>query len=531
MKRRAWLAAALGVPSLAALGGCTRSSSHSFDGGWVGVAHTRGHRLRAGERAPALVGARERVAVVVIGAGIAGLACARQLQRLGIDDVVVLELEDTAGGNSRAHRLGGTRCPYGAHYLPLPGPHAHEVSDLLFELGLLTQRAGRTVADERHLCHSPQERLFFEGAWHDGLLPPAAPGSRTALRYSAFARRVEQLSREIAFALPTRRAAWSTAHDALDAQTFGHWLAREGFDDPRLRWYLDYACRDDYGAGADTVSAWAGLHYFASRHGFQAPGDDGAEREPLFTWPEGNAWLAERLATPLRERVRTHHTVLRVDVQRDGVQVDAVDERAQRPVGFAARVAVFATPLFIARRVLSAVPSALAASTERMRYAPWLVAHVQLRAPLLERAGGAAPSWDNVRYSSASLGYVAAEHQSLRPDQRATVLSAYWALREDGRASLLADDWRPWAQCVIDDLAVAHPDLPRKVQRIDLVRFGHAMRIPVPGARGDPALAALADEAGRVQFVHADLAGYSVFEEAYTFGVQAATRIHHRWPV
>jgi hypothetical protein len=40
----------------------------------------------------------------------------------------------------------------------------------------------------------------------------------------------------------------------------------------------------------------------------------------------------------------------------------------------------------------------------------------------------------------------------------------------------------------------------------------------------------LADEAGRVQFVHADLAGYSVFEEAYTFGVQAAARIHRHWP-
>ena len=81
------------------------------------------------------------------------------------------------------------------------------------------------------------------------------------------------------------------------------WRA-SSFDDPLLRWYLDYACRDDYGAGLDEVSAWAGLHYFASRHGFQAPGDDSDEREPVFTWPEGNAWLVERLAAPLRERLR-----------------------------------------------------------------------------------------------------------------------------------------------------------------------------------------------------------------------------------
>ena len=130
-----------------------------------------------------------------------------------------------------------------------------------------------------------------------------------------------------------------------------------------------------------------------------------------------------------------------------------------------------------------------------------------------------------MRHGSPSLGYVVAQHQSLRADARATVLTAYWALPGSERAALLADDWRVWAQRVIDDLAVAHPDLPRKVQRVDLMRYGHAMRIPIPGARGDPALAALNDARGRVQLAHADLAAYSVFEEAYTLGVQAAGRV------
>jgi phytoene dehydrogenase-like protein len=526
VRRRALLVAALGAP---ALHGCTRAAGPRFDGGWVGASHTRGHRLRDRLDVAFDGAARERVGVVIVGGGIAGLACARELARLGIDDLLLLELEDEAGGNSRAHMIDGTRCPFGAHYLPLPGSQAHEVRTLLFELGLLQQRGGRMVPDERHLCHSPQERLFFEGAWHDGLLPPAAPASRTVAQYRAFARRVAQVSRALAFALPAQRAAWSAGHDALDAQTFGHWLGREGLDDPHLRWYLDYACRDDYGAGLDTVSAWAGLHYFASRHGFQAPGDDGAEREPLFTWPEGNAWLVQRLAAPLGERIRTGHTVLHVDVQRGGVRVDALIERTQQPVRFDARAVVFATPLVLARRLLSAVPDALARASERCRYAPWLVAHVQLAAPLLERASGAPPSWDNLRYGSPSLGYVSAQHQSLRADQRATVLSAYWALPEGERATLLRDDWRAWAQRVIDDLAVAHPDLPHTVRRVDLVRLGHAMRIPTPGARGDPALRALAAGMPDLQFVHADLAGYSVFEEAYTFGVQAAARIRSGW--
>lgn len=525
--RRSLLAATLGAPALAGLGACSRREPRMFDGGWLGASFARGHRLRAPiawSDSPAQATSR-RCDVLVVGAGIGGLACARALARSGIDDIVLLELEDAAGGNSRGHMLGGSGCPYGAHYLPLPGPDAHEVSELLFDLGLLRSEAGRTVADERHLCHSPQERLFFDGTWHDGLLPPAEPASRSSAQYRDFAGRVDALRRDVAFTLPTRRAPWSAAHAALDAVTFGQWLTRERFDDPLLRWYLDYACRDDYGAGLDEVSAWAGVHYFASRHGFQAPGDDGAEREPVFTWPEGNAWLAQRLAAPLGERIHPAHTVMRVTEERRGVRVVTFDERAQRPLQFDAKAVVLATPLFVARRLWSVPSPALLAAADRARYAPWLVANLLLEAPLLERATGAPLAWDNVRHGSPSLGYVAAQHQSLRADIRATVLTAYWALAGHERAALLADDWRAWAQRVIDDLAVAHPDLPGKVQRADLVRHGHAMRIPVPGARGDPALAALNDASGRVQLAHADLASYSVFEEAYSAGVRAAARV------
>jgi hypothetical protein len=177
LSRRALLAATLGAPALMGLSACSRDEPRRFDGGWLGVSHTRGHRLRSPTETldsfPQT--ASQRVDVLVVGAGIAGLACARALVRSGVDDIVVLELEQGPGGNSRGHRLGDSGCPMGAHYLPLPGPHAHEVRELLFDLGLLRSVAGRDVPDERHLCHSPQERLFFEGVWHDGLLPPAAP--------------------------------------------------------------------------------------------------------------------------------------------------------------------------------------------------------------------------------------------------------------------------------------------------------------------------------------------------------------------
>ena len=35
------------------------------------------------------------------------------------------------------------------------------------------------------------------------------------------------------------------------------WLEAEGFRSQRLKWLVDYACRDDYGTTAEGVSAWA----------------------------------------------------------------------------------------------------------------------------------------------------------------------------------------------------------------------------------------------------------------------------------
>ena len=66
-----------------------------------------------------------------------------------------------------------------------------------------------------------------------------------------------------------------------------------------------------------------------------------------------------------------------------------------------------------------------------------------------------------------------------------------------------------------------HPDLPGKLRRADLMRYGHAMSVPAPGVRSSPALHALALPQRRVQFAHADLSAYSVFEEALFHGTRA----------
>ncbi|MBK6471567.1 MAG: FAD-dependent oxidoreductase [Betaproteobacteria bacterium] len=530
MRRRTLLAAGGAAAAVAA---CSPPAAAPLPPAvWVGARHERGHRLRSAATLPTAA-VQRRAAVLVVGAGIAGLAAARGYLQRGVQDLHLLELEDAAGGNSRGHQLGGMACPLGAHYLPVPaddGP-AREVAAWLHQIGLLKREHGRTVADERHLCHSPQERLFIDGAWVEGLLPPVDPGSPAAAQLQRFAQAVVELQRggrgargEPAFALPAHRSAWGPAQAELERTTFAQWLAAQGLTDERLRWYLDYCCRDDYGAGTETVSAWAGVHYFASRHGFHAPGGDGSDaddREAVFTWPEGNAWMVQRLAAPFADRLHTGRTVLRVTEGRHDVQVLAWDESRQQLEAWTAPQVVLALPLFIAARVLESPPSALREAAKGLAYAPWLVANLQLDAPLLDRVG-APPSWDNVVYGSRGLGYVDAMHQGLRPVPGATVLTVYHALPRSERAVLLADDPRPWAERVLAELRGAHPDIDRRVQRIALMRWGHAMAIPAPGVQRHPSLQALRGARGRVRYAHADLAGCSLFEEAFIAGCEAA---------
>ncbi len=546
MQRRAFLQAS-GLGAAWGLAACRPvGTADHISGGFTGLDVARGHHLRdalaAGKPWPVPTKTL-RTDVVIAGGGIAGLAAARALRQLGVEDFVLLELEDSAGGNSRAGSLGGMACPQGAHYLPVPGAGAPEVQDLLEELGLRQRVSGRWQYDERYLSHSPQERLFFDGHWQDGLLPLQGVGDATLAQYQKFAQAVEQVQSGVIWPLPMQNRLPARVFIDLSAITFIAWLDQNRLDDAHLRWYLDYCCRDDYGAGIATVSAWAGLHYFASRHGFHVPGLAGAEsaeREGVLTWPEGNAWLAQRLAAPLGDRVRPGKVVVRMANTRSGVEVDCLDVATQTLQRTVARHGIVALPVMVAARVVHNAPAFLRKAAQSTVYAPWLVTNLQLAEPLLDRPG-AAPAWDNVLYGTAGLGYVDAMHQSLRPVPGPTVLTHYRALGSvpggprAGRQQLLQRPWTDWRDEVLAELSVAHPDIAAKTRHMALTRYGHAMAVPVPrvvdptgpgpGWNVRKQLSKSEHYPQRpvpvwehFQFAHSDWAGYSVFEEAFALG-------------
>ena len=547
----------LGSAAAALLAGC-QPPPPALEFAFAGIDLERGHALRdllaqGPLPAPTLV---RRAQVIIAGGGVAGLAAARSLRLAGVHDFALLELEDTPGGNSRAGAVNGVACPLGAHYLPVPGDHAPEVQDLLEELGLRQRVAGRWQYDERHLCHSPQERLYFEREWQEGLLPVQGVGEATLEQYRRFSQAVGAASRAARFTMPQfaaldAKTGLAPAHQALDAMTFEAWLQHQGLDDAHLRWYLDYCCRDDYGAGMARVSAWAGLHYFASRHGFHAPGEAVAEdREGVLTWPEGNGWLTQQLATPLKAQgqLQTGTSVLRIAETRRGVEVDAFNHHSGNVERWQAPRCIVALPVFVAARVVQNPPAFLAQAAQRLQWAPWAVTNIHLNAPLADRPG-AAPAWDNVIYGDSNpggLGYVDASHQKLDPRPGPTVLTYYQALGDvaDARQQLATQGAEHWGRAALAALAGPHPDVLQRATRVQVTRYGHAMSIPVPGVQtflsqiglqgtpgkrklllnGERQRALPTPATARLAFAHSDWSGYSVFEEAFTRGHAAGLR-------
>jgi monoamine oxidase len=527
MKRRDFLASCAAL----AVAGCGEVKAPPLPPGeLLGGGLELGHRLRD-DKFPQAVEVR-RVPVLIVGGGIGGLSAAWRLERAGFRDFALLELETAVGGNSRYGENAVSAHPLGAHYLPLPTREARAVRELLADLGALEgdPHVARPRYDERMLCHAPQERLHINGIWQDGLWPRLGVAAAEREQYARFLERMAEYreARDAqgrrAFALPLALSSNEPRWRDLDRITMQRWLLDHGFDSPHLHWYVNYACRDDYGTDYRETSAWAAIHYFACRNGEAA----NAERDSVLTAPEGNGWIVKKLAPRYAERTVTGALCCRVEQQRRGASADFFLERENRMVRYEAEQLVWAAPLFVLPHVAPALPAELAAVARGGSYAPWLVANLTLAEP--PHAGAGAPlSWDNVLYGSPALGYVVATHQRIAAAPGPTVLTYYHALSAEApvkaRERLLAASRDEWARQIINDLGRAHPEIRHTTQRLDVFRHGHAMIRPVPGVLWSGARQRLARGWERVHFAHADASGMSLFEEANYQGVRAAEAV------
>jgi len=284
----------------------------------------------------------EAADVLVVGAGLAGLAAARDLVAAG-RSVLVLEARDRVGGRVVSQGIGdGKIVEMGGEYA---GPTQDRVYALAADLGVTTfptYDTGRKV-------------LHFNGkrATYGGTIPRISPFVLFDIGLAQA--RLEALARKV-----PAEAPW-TAPDAekLDGQTFQTWMRRNGVS-KSARTLLALAVEAVFAAEPGDISLLHMLFYVHAGGSFQRLIDTtGGAQQDRFTG--GSALLAEGLAARLGDVVRLEAPVGRIEVRGDAVT-------AATPAGqFGSRRVIVATPPHLAGRIeySPALPSAREQLTQR----------------------------------------------------------------------------------------------------------------------------------------------------------------------
>jgi hypothetical protein len=374
------------------------------------------------------------------------------------------------------------------------------------------------VYRETDLCAAPQARLYIRGHWQEGLIPQYGVPAKNQAQIQAFFHRMEEFKirrgadGKYLFDIPLRNCSDDPSFQELDRLSMAEWMQQEGFTAPELLEHVRYCCLDDYGIGLELVSAWAGIHYFAARK---------SNQENVLTWPEGNGHLVNLLARHAKERIRTGQLAYEVIPGEQEVGVKVFDAQKNESVLYRAEKVVLATPQYVNEYLLPGRETVLPA----FHYSPWLVATLVLKE--MPAGSGASLCWDNVIFAGKGLGYINARHQSLAIKQEKQVITYYCAF--DGpdalalRKELYRRDAAYWQEFVLSDLRSAHPFIDSWLESMTIQRWGHGMISPVKGFLSGPELKAAREPVHpRIIMAHSDLAGMSLFEEAFHQGISAA---------
>lgn len=489
-----------------------------------------GHMLRDKTPLPSSTSIRH-VKTLIIGGGISGLSAARWLKKNGHHDFELLELEEQPGGNSKFGHNPVSSYPLGAHYINIANNSDKELLEFLEETNIITHyENGLPFYNEFALCFDPEERLLINGQWQEGVIPDFGIPEADREQIKKFLRLTEDLKvrkgqdGKYAFDLPLDKSSADPAFRSLDTMSFKDYLKKNGFTSKYLLWYLEYCCKDDYGQKPHTISAWAGLHYFAARKGLAANAASGT----VLTWPEGNGHLMTELASSVKDHIRSSSLTYSITDDPGGkLFVTVYDLKHEATYRISADKVILASPQYVNHKLLKAFIREGVDYTE-FNYSPWIIANITVKS--LPNNKGPGLCWDNVAYGTASVGYVNACQQSLKRFEDRTILTYYLPLCDhDPRVSRLAAYARTygqWLDIIIPELEYMHPNITGNIEEVELWVWGHGMISPSPGfIWGQSRQNASKPLDDKIFFAHTDLSGVSIFEEAFHQGIRAAKEV------
>jgi predicted NAD/FAD-binding protein len=508
---------------IGSMAACNESAT-SIAGGIVGQSSTIGHKLRTMQFDPPTE--TVKTDVLIIGGGVSGLSAARYLKQF-TNNFMLVELGEDVGGNSASGTNSVSSYPWGAHYLPLPSQSDEELISFLKDAGVITSyENGLPVYNEYYLCFDPKERLYINNYWQEGIIPREGVATKDRDTIERFLGMMNEFKHRFgsdgkpAFTIPIDQCSTDPSLLALDNISMDQFLTQNNLASPYLKWYVNYCCADDYGSALTETSAWAGIHYFASRKGNAA----NASSDSVLTWPEGNYWLVRQLRKNLEENITTHALAFNVELSEKTAEVHMYDAITGRTKKIIAKAAIIATPQFVAKRLLPAINRAI--DYNSFQYSPWMVSNITLNSSMNEKHGEGL-CWDNVIYGSDALGYVTATHQHIEMHADEKVVTYYKPLlnRDVHQARKMAyeTDYETWKTLMLADLKNPHPNIEKSIKQIDTWIWGHGMIRPSPGfIWSENRIRSQEPINDTIYFAHSDLSGVSIFEEAFYRGHSAA---------
>jgi len=532
LKRRSFLLRIGLITGGIFLNGCykkIRSAGYNIQGSLQGPDAKAGHILRDKIKLPAAQTTR-KVKTLIIGSGISGLSAGRWLKKNGETDFEILELEKHTGGNSYFGTNKTAAYPLGAHYITIANNDDALLIDFLKEIGVITHFEGQLpYYNDYYLTFDPEERLLINGEWQEGLIPDFGVPVADKKEIRRFLSAVDQLKNtkgsdgKFLFNIPLSTSSNDENYRKLDKITFETYLQEKGYHSKYLLWYLNYACKDDYGQKINRISAWAGLHYFASRRGKAA----NAEQNAILTWPEGNGWIMKQLANPLKDHIKTSTLCYDLKQMPNGNTLVAVLNTTKGLTeNIEAEKIILCAPQFVNNRLLKNFNRTI--DYKAFNYSPWLIANITINE--LPESKGINLCWDNVAYNTPSVGYVNSAQQHLKLAEDKKVITYYLPLCDFepaiARLAAYSRNYEQWLDIVIPELEMIHPGITKAIENIDFWVWGHGMIAPAKDYIWSENLAKAKLPIGnKIFFAHSDLSGVSIFEEAFHQGINAAKQV------